>query len=85
MTGDFYEDVKIVNYVIRYLHGMIDYLEKERMSQDKGKIATELFIRINDMKRASEKMVAESELIERAADIEQYGTLSKYVRPYLSF
>ena len=85
MTGDFYKDVGKVNEAIGYLHGMIDYLEKECMERDKGKTATELFIRINDMKRAMEKMVAESERLVRAADIEHYGPLSKYVRPYLSY
>lgn len=85
MTGDFYEDVKKVNEAIGYLHGMIDFLEKECMERDKGKTATELFIRINDLKMATEKMVAESERLERAADIEHYGPLSKYARPYLAY
>ena len=85
MTGDFYDDVKKVNEAIGYLKGMIDYLEKERMERDKGKPATELFIRINDLKRATEKMVAESERLVRAADIEHYGPLSKYARPYLAY
>jgi len=85
MTGDFYDDVKKVNEAISYLHGMIDFLEKECMERDKGKTATELFIRINDLKRATEKMVAESERLERAADIEHYGPLSKYARPYLAY
>lgn len=85
MTGDFYDDVKKVNEAIGYLHSMIDFLEKERMERDKGKPATELFIRINGMKRATEKMVAESEWLVRAADIENYGPLSKYVRPYLAY
>lgn len=85
MTGDFYEDVGKVNEAIGYLHGMIDYLEKECMERDKGKPATELFIRINDMKRETEKMVAESERLVRAADIEHYGPLSKYARPYLAY
>ena len=85
MTGDFYEDVGKVNESIGYLKGMIDFLEKECMERDKGKTATELFIRINDMKRATEKMVAESERLVRAADIEHYGPLSKYARPYLAY
>ena len=85
MTGDFYDDVKKVNEAIGYLKGMIDFLEKERMERDKGKPATELFIRINDLKRATEKMVAESERLVRAADIEHYGPLSKYTRPYLAY
>ncbi len=85
MTGDFYDDVKKVNETIGYLKGMIDFLEKECMERDKGKPATELFIRINDLKRATEKMVAESERLVRAADIEHYGPLSKYVRPYLAY
>lgn len=85
MTGDFYDDVKKVNEAIGYLKGMMDFLEKECMERDKGKPATELFIRINDLKRATEKMVAESERIVCAADIEHYGPLSKYVRPYLAY
>ena len=85
MTGDFYDDVKKVNEAIGYLKGMIDFLEKERMERDKGEPATELFIRINDLKRATEKMVAESERHVRAADIEHYGPLSKYARPYLAY
>ena len=85
MTGDFYEDVGKVNETIGYLHGMIDYLEKECMERDKGKPATELFIRINDLKRATKKMVAESERLVRAAYIEHYGPLSKYARPYLAY
>jgi hypothetical protein len=85
MTGDFYDDVKKVNEAIGYLNGMIDFLEKECMERDKGKPATELFIRINDLKRATEKMVVEGERLARAADIEHYGPLSKYVRPYLAY
>lgn len=85
MTGDFYDDVKKVNEAIGYLKGMMDYLEKECMERDKGKPATELFIRINDLKRATEKMAAESERLVRAADIEHYGPLSKYARPYLAY
>lgn len=83
MTGDFYDDVQKVNDAIGYLHGMIEYLEKERMELDKGKVATELFIHINGLKKEMEKMVAESEWIVRKADIERFGPLSKYVRPYL--
>ena len=85
MTGDFYEDVGKVNEAIGYLKGMIDFLEKECMERDKGKTATELFIRINGLKREMEKMVAESERLVRAADIEHYGPLSKYARPYLAY
>ena len=85
MTGDFYDDVKKVNEAIGYLKGMIDFLEKECMERDKGKPATELFIRISDLKRATEKMVTESERLVRAADIEHYGPLSKYARPYLAY
>ena len=77
--------LKKVNEAIGYLKGMIDFLEKERMERDKGKPATELFIRINDLKRETEKMVAESERLVRAADIEHYGPLSKYARPYLAY
>ena len=85
MTGDFYEDVVIVNEAINNLQSLIGSLEKERMVHDKGKPATELFIRINCLKSEIVKMVAESERIVRAADIEHYGPLSKYVRPYLAY
>ena len=85
MTGDFYDDVKKVHEAICYLQGMMDILEKECMERDKNQPATELFIRINDLKRATEKMVAESERLVRAADIEHYGPLSKYARPYLAY
>lgn len=85
MTGDFYDDVKKVNEAIGYLHGMIDFLEKECMERDKGQPATELFIRINGMKMAITKLVNESERILQRADIDQFGSLSKYVRPYLGF
>ena len=85
MTGDFYDDVEKVNEAIGYLKGMIDFREKECMERDKGKTATELFIRINGLKRETEKMVAESERLVRAADIEHNGPLSKYVRPYLAY
>ena len=50
MSGDLYDDVKKVHDAICYLQGMIDFLEKECMERDKGKTATELFIRINGMK-----------------------------------
>ena len=83
MTGDFYDDVKQVSEAIAYLYGMIDFLEKECIERDKGKPATELFIRINDLKRETWKMVAESDRLVRAADIQHYGPLSKYVRQYL--
>ena len=85
MTGDLYKDVGKVNEAIGYLKGMIDFLEKECMERDKWKPATELFIRINGLKRETEKMMAESERLVRAADIEHYGPLSKYVRPYLAY
>lgn len=85
MTGDLYEDIEKVNDAIGYLHSMITCLEKECMVRDKGKTATKLFIRINDMKREMGKMVAEGERLVRAADIEHYGPLSKYVRPYLAY
>ena len=83
MTGDFYVDVGKVSEAVGYLYDMIDYLEKERMEIDKGKTVTELFIRINDMKMVMRKMSAERNRLVRAADIEHYGPLSKYIRPYL--
>ena len=85
MTGDLYEDVKIVHDAVFDLHSMLETLEKECMHRDEGKVATELFIRINDMKREMEKMVTESERMLRRADMDQFGPLSKYVRPYLGF
>lgn len=85
MTGDLYEDVKIVHDAVCDLHSMLGTLEKECMHRDEGKVATELFIRINDMKREMAKMVTESERTLRRADMDQFGPLSKYVRPYLGF
>ena len=85
MSGDLYDDVKKVHEAICYLQGMMDILEKECMERDKGQPATELFIRINGMKMEVTKMVNESERMLQRADIEQFGPLSKYVRPYLGF
>jgi hypothetical protein len=85
MTGDLYEDVILVNDAICNLHSMVEILEKECMERDKGKVATELFIRINDIKRELKKMVSEGERVLKRADIDRYGPLSKYVRPYLGF
>ena len=85
MTGDLYDDVKKVHEAICYLQGMVDVLEKECIERDKNQIATELFIRINGIKREITKMVNESERVLRRADIDQFGTQSKYVRPYLGF
>lgn len=85
MTGDYYEDAVKVKEAIGYMGDMLDFLEKECMERDKGKAATELFVRINGLKKAAEKMVAESERMVRTADIERYGPLSKYIRPYLAW
>lgn len=85
MTGNLYDDVIIVNDAICKLHSTVEILEKECMERDKGKVATELFIRINDIKRELKKMVSEGEMMLRRADIDRYGELSKYVRPYLGF
>ena len=85
MTGELYDDVKKVHEAICYLQGMMDILEKECMERDKGQPATELFIRINSMKTETTRMVNESERILRRADIDQFGTLSKYIRQYLGF
>lgn len=85
MTGELYDDVKKVHEAICYLQGMIDILEKECMLRDKDKPATELFIRISGMKNVITKMVNESERMLQRADIDQYGSLSKYVRPYLGY
>ena len=85
MTGELYEDVKIVNEAICDLHSMISTLEKECMIRDEGKTATELFIRINKVKEEMGKIVSEYKHILRRADIDQYGPLSKYIRPYLPY
>lgn len=85
MTGDLYDDVKIVHEAICSLHSMICYLEEECVVRDKGKVATDLFIHINDLKRELQKVISESERIKQQADIDRFGPLSKYIRPYLAF
>lgn len=85
MTGDIYEDVEIVCEAICELHSMVGSLEKECMIRDKGKTATELFIHIYNVKREMKKLVSESERIMRQADIDKFGPLSKYIRPYLAY
>ena len=85
MTGVLYDDVKTVHEGVKYLCSMFDYLEQECIIRDKDKPATELFIRINDMKNTMEKLFHESERMLRMADIDQFGPLSEYVRPYLGF
>lgn len=85
MTGDFYDDVKKVHTAICFLQTMVEILEKECMQRDKGKVATRLFIRINGIKNEMDKMVCEGERMLKEADIDQFGPLSKYVRPYLGF
>lgn len=83
MSGILYEDTKVVHDAILMLRGMVETLEKECMVRDEGKVASELFISINSLKREIIKMENESEHIVRRADIDQFGPLSKYVRPYL--
>lgn len=85
MTCDIYEDVQIVHDAICNACGMVETLEKECMIRDKGKIASELFILINGVKNEMTKIVSESEKILRRADLDKFGPLSKYVRPYLGF
>ncbi len=85
MTGDLYEDVKMVHDAICELHSMVGSLEKECIIRDKDKVATALFIHINDLKRKMEKVVSESESIVRQADIDKFGPLSKYIRQYLAY
>ena len=85
MSGDLYDDIKKVHEAICYLQGMVDILEKECMERDKNQVATELFIRINGVKREITKMVNESERILQRADIDQFGPLSKYIRSYLGY
>ena len=84
MTGNFYEDVKTVGEAVSQLHSMLDLLEKECIEKDKGKTATDMFIYINDMKNKAGQTVEQSKQLMRASDIEQYGPLSKYARPYLA-
>lgn len=83
MTCELYEDVKIVYEAISYLQAMVETLEKECMIRDGKKPATELFIRINSLKCEINKIALDYEHILRRADIDQFGPLSKYVRPYL--
>ena len=85
MTGDFYDDVKIVYEAILQLCAMLETLEKECMIRDGKKPASELFIRINSLKREIKKMVSDYKHILRRADIDHFGPLSEYVRPYLGF
>lgn len=84
MSGILHEDAKVVHDAILILRGMVETLEQECMVRDEGEVATELFIRINSLKREIIKMENESKHIVRKADIDQFGPLSKYVRPYLS-
>ena len=84
MTCNFYDDVKTVCEVVSHLHSMLNFLEKECIEKDKGKTATEIFIYINDMKNETDRMIEQSKQLMRASDIEQYGSLSKYVRSYLA-
>lgn len=85
MSGNFYDDVKTVSDEISYLIGMVDMLVAECMARDKDKPATELFIRINSVKEALKKISSEYDHILYKADIDQFGPLSKHVRPYLGF
>jgi hypothetical protein len=64
---------------------MVDTLERECVERDKGKVATNLYIHINDMKGEITKMVNKSEKILRISDIDHYGPLSEYARPYLGY
>lgn len=84
MTGNLYEDVLIVDDAITSLYSMVNVLEKECIARDKDKPATELFIRINGLKEELKKMASESEMIVRRADIDHFGPLSRFVRPYLT-
>ena len=85
MTCELYEDVKIVNEAISYLQALVETLEKECMVRDGNKPAAELFISINSLEREMVKIVSEYKHILRRADIDHYGPLSEYVRPYLGF
>ena len=83
MTGNFYDDVKMIGEAVSHLHSMLDFLEKECIEKDKGKTATDIFIYINNMKNEVSKAVEQSKQLMRASDIHQYGPLSKYIREYL--
>ena len=83
MTCELYKDVEIVCEAISYLQAMVETLEKECIIRDGKKPATELFIRINSLKREINKIASDYEHILRISDIDQFGPLSKYVRPYL--
>lgn len=85
MTCELYEDVKIVHDAILHLYAMVETLEKECMVRDGNKPATELFIRINSLKSEINKIASDYEHILRRADIDHFGPLSEYVRPYLGF
>lgn len=85
MSGDLYDDVKTVKEAVDYLHAMVDTLEQECIIRDKDKPASELFIYINTVKNDINKMAHYYDKILRRADIDQFGTLSKYARPYLGF
>lgn len=84
IAGNFYDDVKTVDEMVLHLHSMLDFLEKECIEKYKGKTTTEVFIYINSMKNETSRMIEQSKKLMRASDIEQYGPLSKYVRPYLA-
>lgn len=83
MSGNFYDDVKTVREAALHLYGMLDFLEKECIEKDKGKTASDMFIYINGMKNEVSKVAEQSGQLVRTSDIEQYGSLSKYIREYL--
>ena len=86
MSGDLYDDVKKVDKVICYLQDMVNILEKECIERDNNKNQTTgLYIHIYVLKIEITKLVNESERMLWKADTDQFGSLSKYARPYLGF
>ena len=59
MTCELYEEMKRVYEAISYLQAMVKTLEKECTIRDGKKPATELFIRINSLKREINKIASD--------------------------
>lgn len=85
LSGILHDDAKIVHDAIVLLQGMVDTLERECMIRDGNKPATELYILINDLKNNVVRLEDISERIMRKADIDHFGPLSEYIRPYLGY
>lgn len=85
MNGILHEDTKVVHDAIVSLNEMVNTIKQECMIRDEGKVATELFILIYDLENTVKKMENLCEKIVRRADIDHFGPLSEYVRPYLGY